>query len=112
MKLKHSRVQSDNNKFARRADRDSDMATEGRRYAENKILELMVKRQCKLLRWWLRPAENLNRPEKRVQVCEPETGRNLNDAEDEMGSAEDLKHCQEGREEIPNCQVGNELISL
>jgi hypothetical protein len=49
---------------------------------------------------------------KRVQICEPETGRNLSDAEDEMGSAEDLKHCQEGREEIPNCQVGKELRSL
>jgi hypothetical protein len=49
---------------------------------------------------------------RRVQICEPETGRNLSDAEDEMGSAEDLKHCQEGREEIPNCQVGKELRSL
>jgi hypothetical protein len=28
-----------------------------------------------------------------------------------MGSAEDLKHCQEGREEIPNFQVGKELRS-
>jgi hypothetical protein len=60
----------------------------------------------------LRHAENLNRPEKRVQICEPETGRNLSDAEDEMGSDEDLKHCQEGREEIPNFQVGKELRSL
>jgi hypothetical protein len=31
--------------------------------------------------------------------------------ENEMGSAEDLKNCQEGREEIPNCQVGKELRS-
>jgi hypothetical protein len=36
-----------------------------------------------------------------VQVCEPETGRGLNDEENELGSAEDLKNCQEGREEIP-----------
>jgi hypothetical protein len=98
-------------RFSRRADRDNKMATEGRRYAGKKSPELMVKRQCKLLRWWLRPAENLNRPEKRVQVCEPETGRNLSDAEDEMGSDEDLKHCQEGREEIPDFQVGKELRS-
>jgi hypothetical protein len=111
MKLKHSGVQSDSSRFSRRVDRDNKMATEGRRYAGKKIPELMVKRQCKLLRWWLRPAENLNRPEKRVQVCEPETGRNLSDAEDEMGSDEDLKHCQEGREEIPDCQVGKELRS-
>jgi hypothetical protein len=67
------------NRFSRREDRDNNMATEGRRYAGKKSPELMVKRQCKLLRWWLRPAENLNRPEKRVQVCEPETGRNLSD---------------------------------
>jgi hypothetical protein len=112
MKMKHSGVQSDNNRFSRRVDKDIKMATEGRRYAGKKILELMVKRQCKLLRGWLRPAENLNRPEKRVQVCEPETGRNLSDAEDEMGSDEDLKHCQEGREETPNFQVGKVLRSL
>jgi hypothetical protein len=30
-----------------------------------------------MLRGWLRHVENLNRPEKVVQVCEPETGRNL-----------------------------------
>jgi hypothetical protein len=49
---------------------------------------------------------------KMVQVCEPETGRGLNDEENELGSAEDLKNCQEGREEIPVFQVGNELRSL
>jgi hypothetical protein len=76
-----------------------------------KIDSEMAKRQCKLLKWWLRPAENLNRPEKRVQICKPETGRSLS-SKDELGSAEDLKHCQEGREEIPNCQVGKELRSL
>jgi hypothetical protein len=46
-----------------------------------------------------------------VQICEPETGRILGE-ENEMGSAEDLKNCQEGREEIPVFQVGNELRSL
>jgi hypothetical protein len=60
----------------------------------------------------LRPVENLNRPKKRVQVCEPETGRNLGDAKEEMGSDENLKNYQEGREEIPNFQVGKELRSL
>jgi hypothetical protein len=142
-------------RFARRADRDSDMATEGRRYAGKKspelmstverdeelakirarkdelklrmqwnarsrwvyewtmktkiklpVKQMMVTRQCRLLRGWMRQAENLNRSEEGVQICETETGRNLSDAEDEMGSAENLKHCQEGREEIPNCQVG------
>jgi hypothetical protein len=149
-------------RFSRRADRDNNMATEGRRYAGRKskaeklaeidkeladirvdienlalwmqqkakprwvyewpmrktkekwpVKQLMVIRQCRLIRGWLRYAENLNGPEeKMVQICEPETGRNLSDAEDEMGSAEDLKNCQEGREEIPNCQVGKELRSL
>jgi hypothetical protein len=77
------------------------------------VKELMVRRQRRLLRGWLRYAENLNGPEEEmVQVCEPETGRGLNDEENELGSAEDLKNCQEGREEIPVCQVGNELRSL
>jgi hypothetical protein len=61
----------------------------------------------------LRYAENLNGPEEEmVQVCELETGKGLNDFENELGSTKDLKNCQEGREEIPVCQVGNELRSL
>jgi hypothetical protein len=40
----------------------------------------------------------LRQDKKMVQVCEPETGESLNDLENELGSAEDLKHCQEGRE--------------
>jgi hypothetical protein len=50
------------------------------------VRELMAKRQQRLLKIWLRHAENLNRPEeKMVQVCEPEDGRNLS-SEDDMGS--------------------------
>jgi hypothetical protein len=56
------------------------------------VKELMARRQRRLLRGWLRYAENLNRPEEMVQMCEPETGRGLNDAEGEMRSARDLKH--------------------
>jgi hypothetical protein len=63
----------------------------------------MVRRQRRLLRGWLRYDENLDRPKEMVQVCEPETGRGIDDAECEMGLAEDLKNCKEGREEIPNC---------
>lgn len=59
----------------------------------------------------MRYAKNLNGPEEMVQICEPETGDILGE-ENEMGSADDLKNCQEGREEIPNFQVGNELRSL
>jgi hypothetical protein len=76
------------------------------------IQELVAMRQQRLLKIWLRHAENLNRPEKKmVQVCEPEDGRNLS-SEDDMGSAEDLKDCQEGRIEIPNFQEGNEMRPL
>jgi hypothetical protein len=76
------------------------------------VKELMVRRQCRLLKGWLRYAENLNGPKEMVQVCEPETGRGLSDEENELGSTEDFKNCQEGREEISVCQVGNELRSL
>jgi hypothetical protein len=75
------------------------------------VKELMARRQRRLLRRWLRHAENLNGPEKMVQVCEPETGRSLS-SEEELGSAEDLKDCQEGSPEIPNCQEGKELRFL
>jgi hypothetical protein len=52
--------------------------------------------------------------EEGVEVCKPETGRGLEDfdKENELGSTEDLKNCQEDKEEIPNCQVGNEMRSL
>jgi hypothetical protein len=65
------------------------------------VKQLMVIKQRRLIRGWLRYVENLNGPEEEmVQICEPETGRNLS----EMRLVEDIKHCQEGREEIPNCQ--------
>jgi hypothetical protein len=67
------------------------------------VKELMARRQCRLLRGWLRHIENLDGPEELVQVCELETGRNLSDAEDELESAEDLKDCQEDSQKIPNC---------
>jgi hypothetical protein len=57
----------------------------------------------------LRYDENLKATEEMIYVCEQETERGLDDFENELGSAEDLKHCQEGREEIPDCQVGNGL---
>jgi hypothetical protein len=72
----------------------------------------MVRGQCRLLKRWLRYVENLKAIEKKmVQVGEPETGKFLRE-ENELGSVEDLKNCQEGREEISDCQVGNGLRSL
>jgi hypothetical protein len=75
------------------------------------VKELMDKRQRRMLRGWLRHTENLDGYEEMVQICEPETGKILGE-EDKMGSAKDLKNCQEGRIEIPNCQEGKELRSL
>jgi hypothetical protein len=129
------------NRFARRADRDNNMATEGCKYARRKnsdlwsqedideeladikkeienlalrmqqkakprwvyewpmkkakakwsVKELMARRQCRLLRGWLRHAENLDGPEETVQICEPEIGKILGE-ENEIGSAGDLKN--------------------
>jgi hypothetical protein len=53
-------------------------------------------------------AEAVNRT---VEICKLETGRGLDDEGDELGSGEDLKDCQEGREKITVFQVGNELRS-
>jgi hypothetical protein len=48
------------------------------------VRELMVMRQRRLLRKWLRYAENLKAiEEKMVEVCKPETGRSLDDWDDE-----------------------------
>jgi hypothetical protein len=76
------------------------------------VRELMVMRQRRLLRKWLRYAENLKATEeKMICHCMPETGRGLDDEEDELGSTEDLRDYQEGREvEIPVFHEGNELI--
>jgi hypothetical protein len=76
------------------------------------IQELVARRHQKLLKGWLRHVENLNGlEEEMVRVCEPEARRNLS-SEDGIGSAEDLKYCQEDRTEIPNFQEGNEMRSL
>jgi hypothetical protein len=77
------------------------------------VRELVAKRQWRLIRGWLRHVESLrNDEEEMVQVCEPETRRNLSDAEDELRSLEDLRDCQDGRTKISNYQVGNEMRSL
>jgi hypothetical protein len=72
------------------------------------LKKLMARRQHRLLREWLRYVENLNGPEKMVQVCEPETGINLS----ELGSAEDLRDYQEDIQGISHCQLGNDMRSL
>jgi hypothetical protein len=81
------------------------------------VRELMVKRQRKLLKKWLRYVEGLRTTEdKMISYGWPETGRSLDDWDDdgesELGSNDDLKYCRLGRkEEIPNCQEGNRLRS-
>jgi hypothetical protein len=77
------------------------------------VRELMVIRQRRLLKEWLRYVENLKATEEElVQICEPEIGEILGE-ENGLGSSDDLKNCQEGREvEIPIFQEGNRLRSL
>ena len=76
------------------------------------VKESMVVRQCRLLKGWLRYAENLNGPEEMVQVCEPKTGRGLSDEENELRSTKDLRYCQEDSQGISHCHLGNEMRSL
>jgi hypothetical protein len=69
------------------------------------VKKLLARRQRRLLRRWLRYVKSLRAMEEMVHACEPEAGRNLSDDEEER-SSRDLIDCQEGREEIPYCQVG------
>jgi hypothetical protein len=102
-------MRSDSSRFARKANRGSNRATEGRRYAGRKELwsqEDMDEELAYIKREIMRLELKLWQDKKMVQVCEPETGESLNDLENELGSAEDLKHCQEGSRRFPDCQVG------
>jgi hypothetical protein len=76
------------------------------------VREMMVMRQRRLLKEWLRYVENLKDTEEElVQICEPKIGEILGE-ENGLGSIEDLKSFHEGREEIPNFHGGSELRSL
>jgi hypothetical protein len=115
LKLETLRMRSDNSRFSRKENRGSNMATEGRRYARRKELwsqEDIDEELTYIKREIVRLKLKLWQNKKMIYVCEPETGRGLDDFENELGSAEDLKNCHEGREEIPDCQEGNELRSL
>jgi hypothetical protein len=102
------------------------------------VKELMVRGQRRLLKRWLRYAENLKATEeKMIYVCEPETGRGLDDFEEmnwdqlrisstarraekkfqisrwaTVEITEDLTDCQEDSQGISHCQLGNERRSL
>jgi hypothetical protein len=70
------------------------------------VRELMARRQRRLLRRWLRYAENL-RPierEEMVYICEPEIGDILGEENDQR-SVEDLEDRQEGSGSILNHQA-------
>jgi hypothetical protein len=71
------------------------------------VRELMVKRQQRLLKRWLRYAEDLRATEKEmICYCWPETGKSLDDwddEEDEMRSSEGLIDCQESSGKFPYC---------
>jgi hypothetical protein len=82
------------------------------------VKQLMVIRQRRLLKRWLRYAENLRATEEdMICYCWPETGKSLDgdddDDWDKLESADGFKYCRLGRkEEIPVCQEGNELGSV
>jgi hypothetical protein len=92
MKLVELLVRSDSNRFAKKANRGRNMATEGHRYAGRKEIWSRIRR-------WFRYVNQ-----------RPREG--LNDFEIEMRLAEDLKNCHEGRDEILDFQVGKEMRSL
>jgi hypothetical protein len=83
------------------------------------VKQLMVIRQCRLLKRWLRYAENLRATEKdMICYCWPETGKSLDgddddDDWDKLESVDGFKYCRLGRkEEIPVCQEDNKLGSV
>jgi hypothetical protein len=83
------------------------------------VKQLMVIRQRRLLKRWLRYAENLRATEEdMICYCWPETGQSLDGDDDDddwnkLESADGFKYCRLGRkEEIPICHEGNELRSV
>jgi hypothetical protein len=81
------------------------------------VRELMVIRQRRLLKRWLRYAEDLRATEEdMICHCWPESGKSLDDDDDDwnkLESVDGFKYCRLGRkEEIPVCQEDNELGSI
>jgi hypothetical protein len=70
------------------------------------VKKLLVRRQQRLLRRWLRFVKSLRATEEMVHTCELEAGRNLSDDEVER-SRRDIIEYQVRRDELSNCQVGN-----
>jgi hypothetical protein len=103
MKLVELMMRSDSSRSATKADRGSRMATEGRRKKSKAEKLAEMDRELADIRAEIERLELLMRQDKRVvEVCEPETGKGLDDDDDdwdELGSTDDLKHCQLGRKE-------------
>jgi hypothetical protein len=59
----------------------------------------------------MRYDESLMDEEEMVHICEPKTGKNLRDDEQNR-SLEDLMNCQKGRNETSDCQMGNGMVLL
>jgi hypothetical protein len=80
------------------------------------VKQLMVIRQRRLLKRWLRYAENLRATEENmVCYCWPETGKSIDGGDDwdKLELVDGFKYCRLGRkEEILACQEGNELGSI
>jgi hypothetical protein len=66
------------------------------------VKELLSRGQRRLMRRWLRHTENLSDTHKEmVYICEPETGRNISNEEEER-SDEDIIYCQLGINGLSN----------
>jgi hypothetical protein len=75
------------------------------------VQKLLARGHQRLLRVWMRYVQNLRGEEEMVHICEPKTGRHLNDDE-EKRSKKSLKNCQVSSEELSGCQKGNEKRSM
>jgi hypothetical protein len=68
---------------------------------------LVSKRQCQVLRRWLRHAKKfIDIEEKTIYICELEVGEKIN--EEEKIPVKDLIDYQECIYEVSHCQEGNE----
>jgi hypothetical protein len=86
MKLVELLMRSDSSRSATKADRGSKMATEGRRKKSKAEKLAEMDRELADIRAEIERLELLMRQDKRVvEVCEPETGKGLDDDDDDDG---------------------------
>jgi hypothetical protein len=82
-----------------------------RRKVKWPVKELMIRRQQRLLKMWLRYAESLKDEEEVVHVCEPKAGRNLSEDEEKMRSVNLIDYQVSIEEESSYFHVGDDMRS-